>query len=157
MQHMFLNQFFLNVIVSWDFLSSFFSLTSSVLGPCLKGYSLFCIYCIFEFAKKFKIFYMHAVSMTLHAWCMRGHGQRIKTTFSRTTLKSENGFAIQKIKNAFGVIDTACKYSTLVSLHMWHCIHNRRTIREALAAFKGNIYQQHVYARIVLRHHYKSK
>jgi hypothetical protein len=35
-------------------------------------------------------------------------------------------------------------------------IHNRRTIRAALAAFKGNIYQKHIRSRIVLPHHYKN-
>jgi hypothetical protein len=46
----------------------------------------------------------------------------------------QNGDATQK--NACGVIDTACK--------IWHLMQNRRTIRAALAAFKGNIYHKHI-------------
>jgi hypothetical protein len=60
---------------------------------------------------------MHSVSMTPHALCMRCHWHRI------------NG--------ACGVIDTACK--------IWHRLHDRRTIRTALAAFKRNIYQKHIH------------
>jgi hypothetical protein len=35
-------------------------------------------------------------------------------------------------------------------------MHNRRTIRAALAAFKGNIYQKQMCSQIVLPHHYKN-
>jgi hypothetical protein len=40
-----------------------------------------------------------------------------------------------RMHDACGVIDTACK--------IWRRMHDRRTIRTALAAFKGNIYQKH--------------
>jgi hypothetical protein len=36
-------------------------------------------------------------------------------------------------------------------MQIWHRMHNRRTIRMALAAFKGNIYQN-----IYVPHHYKN-
>jgi hypothetical protein len=36
------------------------------------------------------------------------------------------------------------------------CMPDRRTIRAALAAFKGNVYQKHLGSRIVLPHHYKN-
>jgi hypothetical protein len=68
-----------------------------------------------------------------------------------TTLKSEihmqNGDGMQKnlkcmrcqwhrMHSACGVNDTACK--------ILYRMRDRRTIRTALAAFKGNIYQTHV-------------
>jgi hypothetical protein len=50
----------------------------------------------------------------------------------------------KKIKNACGVNDTACK--------IWHRMHDRRTIRAALAGFKGNIYVPELY----YHKHYKN-
>jgi hypothetical protein len=52
-----------------------------------------------------------------------------------------------RMHSAIGVIDTASK--------IWHRMHDRRTIRTSLAAFKGNINQKHICSRIVLPHHYK--
>jgi hypothetical protein len=46
------------------------------------------------------------------------------------------------VHGAYGVIDTACK--------IWHRMHDRQTIRTALAVFKGSIYQKHICSRIVL-------
>jgi hypothetical protein len=45
----------------------------------------------------------------------------------------------KQFKNACGGNDTACK--------IWHRMHDRRKIRSALAAFKGNIYQKRVCIR----------
>jgi hypothetical protein len=61
-----------------------------------------------------KILKMHVVSMIPHARCMRYHWHRMH--------------------GAYGVIDTACK--------IWHRMHDRRKLRMALAAFKGNIYKK---------------
>jgi hypothetical protein len=52
-------------------------------------------------------------------------------------IKNACGVIAHRIHGACGVIDTACK--------IWHHMHSRRTIRMALAAFKGNIYQKHTY------------
>jgi hypothetical protein len=38
-------------------------------------------------------------------------------------------------------------------MQKWHCMHNWRTIWTALAAFKGNIYQEHICFWMVLPHH----
>jgi hypothetical protein len=46
----------------------------------------------------------------------------------------QNGFAMQKIKNA--QVHT-------VSLNIWHRMHNEQMIRAPLAAFKMSIYQKH--------------
>jgi hypothetical protein len=70
---------------------------------------------------------MYAVSLTPNARCMRYYWYRMH--------------------EACGVIDTLCK--------IWHRMHDRWTIRTALAAFKGNIYQKHICSRIVLPHHQK--
>jgi hypothetical protein len=80
-------------------------------------------------ANKLKIFHMHAVSMTPHARCMQG--PHAKWNFRKVKIIGEMALLCKQMKNAFGVIDTACK--------IWHGMHNRRTIPASLAAFKGNI------------------
>jgi hypothetical protein len=90
---------------------------------------------------------MHTVSLTPHARCMLCHLHRmhgacgvIDTACTIQFLEKWKSYAkrrwyAKKIKIGYGVIDTACK--------IWHRMHYRRTIRTALAAFKGNVYQKH--------------
>jgi hypothetical protein len=84
---------------------------------------------------------MHSVSLTLHAlWNFR-------------TSKSENHMqncnAMQKKIKMHAVSMTP--HARCMQGH-WHRRHDRRTIRTALASFKGNIYQKHICSRIVLPH-----
>jgi hypothetical protein len=53
---------------------------------------------------------------------------------------------IQKVK-------IICKTAMVCKKLKMHRMHDRRTIRTALAAFKGNIYQKHICSRIGLPHH----
>jgi hypothetical protein len=59
----------------------------------------------------------------------------------------QNSDGCKKNKNACGVIDTTCTVNA-VSLTP-----HAGTIRTALAAFKGNIYQKHICSRIVQPNH----
>jgi hypothetical protein len=74
---------------------------------------------------------------------MRCHWHRMQKKFfgqlQKVKIICKTAMVCKKIKNACGVIDTASK--------IWHRMHDRRTIRTALA---GNIYQKHLCSRIVL-------
>jgi hypothetical protein len=68
------------------------------------------------------------------------------TTNFRTTSKSEN-----RMQNSDGMQCILKMHVVSMTPHarcmryQWHRMHDRRTIRTALAAFKGNIYQKHMF------------
>jgi hypothetical protein len=78
---------------------------------------------------------MHHACMTPHACCMQYHWHRMHTK------------KFEQLHDACGVNNTVCK--------IWHCMHNRWTIRTALAAFEENIYKKNKCSWIVLPHHEK--
>jgi hypothetical protein len=96
---------------------------------------------------------MHMDSLTLHEQCMQGHWQRMHGACGVidpasiwnvwTTLTNEshlwNGFAMQKNEKCM-----RCHWHRLQNIapHV-PVLYNRRTIRAALTAFKGKIYQKH--------------
>jgi hypothetical protein len=135
--------FLLKGTVSWDFRPSVFFIKTSVLVSWLKGWSL--LEYKFEFAKIFKFFKMHAVSLTphrmhdayvsliLHARCMQCHFEKFeylrefKFIFK---IKCKTMMVYKKIKNACGVIDTECTvHAVSLILHArcmqchWHRMH----------------------------------
>jgi hypothetical protein len=79
---------------------------------------------------------MHAVSLTPHARCMSCHWHRMQNKIFEQLQKVKIicKTAMQCQKNWKCM---RCQWHR----KLWHRMHNRRTIRTALAAFKGNIYQ----------------
>jgi hypothetical protein len=66
---------------------------------------------------------------------MRGQNKIIEQ-LRKVKILGERALLCKKMKNACGVTDTAWK--------IWRRVHNLQTIRSALSAFKGNIYQKHI-------------
>jgi hypothetical protein len=101
--------------------------------------------------------HVYAESLIPHAWCMRYPWHRMHKKLRKLKIIRKTAMVCKKIKNACSVNDTASTVHVCLRCHwhrmhgacgindiackIWHRLHFRRTIRNAVTVFKGNIYQ----------------